>query len=221
MHNPIRSLTSLVLLLCYSLLGTIASAQLTSPVGVEFLGRDQFVTGNPACVGVNPSDVAGVLPQSGWTPVDNHYNVNLNCDPLTFIADNGTTLPLADTNFNATGITLTFTSTDSWDNNTPTAAVTTPNSLLMQGTIKQANNNPLPLTFTFNNVPPGQYDVYIYCQIDGSGVVAFDVATAHTADADQREVEGERQRNRHARAERQHEIERIQEESRRLREQPS
>jgi hypothetical protein len=121
---------------------------------------------------VNPGDVAGVLPQQGWFAIDNHYNVNLNCEPVGFAANNGTTLSLTDTNFNPTGITLTFTASDSWDNNINFTNISTPNAKLMQGTIKQANGNHTPITFTFNNVPPGQYDVYVYCQLDGSGMIA-------------------------------------------------
>lgn len=149
-----------------------AGAQLSTPLGVEFLGRDQYVTGDPACQGINPGDVAGVVPQTFWFPVDNYYNLNLNCDSATFTADNGTTTPILDTNGVPTAVTLTFTANDSWDDNVNLANITTPNARLMQGTIKQANGSHVPITFTFNNVPQGQYDVYVYCDLDGSGMVA-------------------------------------------------
>ena len=164
----ILSLTA-CLLLCVALQ---AGAQLTTPLGVEFLGRDQYATGDPACQGVNPTDVAGVVPQGYWFAVDNFYNVNLSCDPTTFSADNGTTTSILDTNGNPTGVTLSFSASDSWDDNVNIANITMPNAKLMQGTIKQANGSHVPITFTFNNVPPGQYDVYVYCDLDGNGMVA-------------------------------------------------
>jgi hypothetical protein len=116
-----------------------------------------------------------VVPQQGWTAIDNQYNINLNVDSAFFSVNNpnnGTTVALQDTNFNATGVTLTFTASDSWDNNINYTNISTPNAILMQGTIKQANTSHVPITFTFNNVPAGQYDMYVYCQIDGNGVVA-------------------------------------------------
>lgn len=158
---------------CSVLCAIEARAQLTSPIGVEFLGRDQFglpAGSNPACQGLSPGDVAGVVPQGFWFQVDNHYNLNGNCD--IFTADNGTTASIVDTNASPTGVTLTFTSSDSWDDNVNVANITTPNAKLMQGTIKQANGSHVPITFTFNNVPSGQYDVYVYCDVDGNGVVA-------------------------------------------------
>jgi hypothetical protein len=41
----------------------------------------------------------------------------------------------------------------------------------MQGTIKASTGGGVPGYFTFNNVPAGQYDVYIYGAVDGDGVV--------------------------------------------------
>ena len=158
---------------CFSLLCALhAGAQLATPIGVQFLGRDQFAKGDPACQGLNPGDVAGVVPQGNWFQIDNYYNVNLNCDPVTFAADNGTTTEIFDTNSASTGVTLTFSASDSWDNNINFTNISTPNAALMQGTIKQANGSTVPMTFTFNNVPAGQYDVYVYCQLDGSGMIA-------------------------------------------------
>ncbi|HZR18822.1 MAG TPA: hypothetical protein VFE51_16155 [Verrucomicrobiae bacterium] len=168
-----KSLTMLRLVAISSFLCAIeAGAQLTSPIAAEFLGRDQFFTGDPACQGLSPGDVAGVVPQGNWFQVDNYYNANFNCDPTTFTADHGTTMAISDTNSAPTGVTLTFSADDSWDNNVNLADISTPNAFLMQGTIKQANGSHTPLTLTFNNVPPGQYDVYVYCDVDGNGVVA-------------------------------------------------
>jgi hypothetical protein len=174
-----KSSKKVSLLACLSLFTALqAGAQFTSPIGVEFLGRDQFnssgsTTADPACIGLNPPDLAGALPQIGWTGIDNHYNV-ANFNIATFVsAENGTTVPLLDTNFAPTGVTLTYTASDSWDNNVNYADISTaPNAILMQGTIKQANGNHVPITFTFNNVPQGQYDVYVYCDVDANGAVA-------------------------------------------------
>jgi len=160
-----------------------AGAQLTSPIGVEFLGRDQFnsagstATGQPACIGVQPADLAGVVPQISWNAIDNFYGNQYqdgHIDPaLPFSNDNGTTVSLLDTNFTGTGVTLTFAANDSWDNNVNYADIqTSPNAVLMQGTIKQANGSHVPIALTFNNVPQGQYDLYVYCDVDGDGVVA-------------------------------------------------
>lgn len=157
---------------CSLLCALAAQAQLATPIGVEFLGRDQYVTGDPACQGINPGDIAGVVPQGFWFTVDNYYNVNLNCDPVGFSADNGVTTAIPDTNGNPTAVTLSFNADDSWDNNVNFNDITTPNARLMQGTIKQANGSHSPLTLIFNNVPQGQYDMYVYCDIDGNGVVA-------------------------------------------------
>jgi hypothetical protein len=173
--NPktMRSSKIVGLFSCCSLFCAIeAGAQLTTPLGVEFLGRDQYVTGDPACQGLNPSDVAGVVPQSSWNSIDNYYNLNLNVESATFSADNGTTVPLLDTNNSPTAVTLSFSASDSWDNNVNFTNISTPNAKLMQGTIKQANGSQVPITFTFNNVPPGNYDVYVYCDLDGSGMIA-------------------------------------------------
>jgi hypothetical protein len=168
-----RSLKLAGLLSFCSLLCAIeVHAQLATPLGVQFLGRDQYATGDPACQGLNPGDVAGVVPQATWFQLDNYYNLNFSCDPATFTADNGTTTQIIDTNSNPTSVTLTFSANDSWDNNVNIANISTPNAKLMQGTIKQANGSFVPLALTFNNVPQGQYDVYVYCDIDGNGVVA-------------------------------------------------
>src|SRR3974390_103054 len=172
-----KSSKKVSLLACLSLFAALqAGAQFTSPLGVEFLGRDQYNTlgpNNPACPGLNPPDLAGVVPQIGWIPIDNHYNV-ANFNIATFVsAENGTTVPLLDTNFAPTGVTLTYTASDSWDNNVNYADISSsPNAVLMQGTIKQANGNHVPITFTFNNVPSGNYDVYVYCDLDANGGVA-------------------------------------------------
>jgi hypothetical protein len=114
-----------------------------------------------------------VVPQQSWNTIDNQYNIDGNLLSPTFVGANvGTTASLLDTNFAPTGVTLSFSASDSWDDNVKSTDITTPNSFLMQGTIKQANGNHVPMTLTFNNVPSGQYDVYVYCELDGAGMIA-------------------------------------------------
>jgi hypothetical protein len=98
-----------------------ATAQLTAPIGVEFLGRDQFLKattlGQPPCTGVQLHDVAGVVPQQSFNPLDNQYNGNLSLD-ITFdpaVPNVGTSIPLNDGSGNLTAVTISFACNDSWD----------------------------------------------------------------------------------------------------------
>jgi hypothetical protein len=150
-----------------------AAAQLTSPVAVEFLGRDQYIANNPACQGINPSDVAGPYPQTGWNAIDDQYNANFNLTVFDVNVPNvGTTVSLLDTNNNPTGVTLSFNANDSWDNDVNATNISTPNALLMQGIIKSSAGGGVPAVFTFNNVPEGEYDIYVLCDMNGDGTVA-------------------------------------------------
>jgi hypothetical protein len=96
--------------------------------------------------------------------------------------NNGETFGLVDTNSSTTPVTLTFYASDSWYNDVDPNSITNPNAILLNGIIKSnpgatpgLNGNPAVEYFRFNNVPEGQYDLYVYTTMNGDDVWA-DVA---------------------------------------------
>src|ERR1051325_9236455 len=109
------------------LLLALSQASAQTSIGVQFLGRDASgdVPGLPGVPALMPSEVAGVVPQPNWNPVD---------DQNAFSPPNsGTTAPLWDQDMNPTTVTLTFDANDSWYNDVTPATITTPNARLMNG----------------------------------------------------------------------------------------
>jgi hypothetical protein len=118
--------------------------------------------------------VAGALPQAVWNFINNSYDFTP--------ANNGETFGLVDTNSTTTPITLTFNASDSWYDDVDPASITNVNAILCNGIIKSNpgatpgfNGNPGVEYFRFNNVPEGQYNLYVYLTMNGDGVWA-DVA---------------------------------------------
>jgi len=146
-----------------------------SQFGVQFQGRDGSVTANPGTPALLQSQIAGVVPQGNWNPIDNWYSFTP--------AANGTSGVLWDSNLVSTaGVTLTFYASDSWYDDVASSSITNANAILLNGIIKSnpggtpgLNGNPGVEYFQFNNVPEGQYDLYVYTTMNGDGVWA-DVA---------------------------------------------
>jgi hypothetical protein len=123
----------------------------------------QFVQAGPALAS---TQVAGIVPQ------DNYNVVNVNNSSGT----NGTTPLLLNSNGSPTSVTLTHVSNDGYNSNTATS---TPNGILLHGEDKtgpagttQSSKPGLTSTYTFNNVPPGTYNLIAYIENDYAGVSA-------------------------------------------------
>ncbi len=153
----------LMLALASLLIGAASSAWGQS-IGVSFIGRNASPADNLA-----PTDVAGVVGQPNWNNIDSGGTFS------------GTTAPLADSSGNVTGVTLTYNADDSWDSDGGTA---TPDERLMKGIIKAnphgATSPPAftTMTFVFNSVPAGSYDVYVYAMENLTGAkISVNVGT--------------------------------------------
>ena len=135
-------------------------------IGVEFLGRDGSgdVNGNPGTPGVTPTDNVGVVPQLYWNLVDDGYAFTP--------AEQGQSQPLLDSALNTTTVTLVFDCNDSWYNDVTPTNLTTPKAKLMNGIIKSSAGGGVPGSFIFTNVAEGQYDLYIYTDMNGDGTIA-------------------------------------------------
>jgi hypothetical protein len=143
-------------------------ARAATSIGVEFLGRDGSgssgaTAGNPATPGVGPNDTAGVVPQQLWNVVDDYRG--------SIGPEKGESSPLIDSTITTTTVTLSFDCNDSWYNNVAPTNLHTPNAHLMNGIIKSSSSGGVPGVFTFNNVPDGQYDLYVYLGMDGDKTV--------------------------------------------------
>ncbi len=140
-------------------------------IGVQFQGRDG--SGDVACpMGNCPAvpalfsvDVAGVVPQANWNPVDDHYG-------FLPTVEKGTTIELQDSDGFSTTVTLTFDCNDSWFNDVTPTNILSANARLMNGIIKSSAGGGVPGLFTFNGVPEGQYDLYVYTDMNGNGTQA-------------------------------------------------
>ena len=142
-------------------LGFLTSQALAGPtISVDFLGRITSNTDNQTQL--LPTDVAGVVPVDNWNSVDD-YGIGLT-------PENGTTGNLTDDAGATTTVTLTFAAQDSWFNDTPRAAITNANSVMMQGILKANGPTGTQVSMIFSNVPEAQYDVYVYLSMNGDGV---------------------------------------------------
>jgi hypothetical protein len=134
-------------------------------ISVSFQGRNGK--------GPIPTDlVAGVVQVANW--------INVNQTATLPTENKGTTLPLNNAAGAVTPVTLTFDANDSWNNDVDPATITTGNAWMMNGVIKQQNTN-TSATFTFNNVPNGQYDAYVYITSNNDNV-ALDISDNNSGD---------------------------------------
>jgi len=149
------------LALSASLLLLASQALAGTTIGVNFQGRDGSgdVTGNPGTPPLNGT-TAGVVPINYWNDID---------DSTFTPPENGTTPPLIDTNATTTGVTLHFDCNDSWYNDVTPTNITTGNAMLMNGIIKVSSGKKVG-AFIFNGVPEGQYDLYVYTDVNGDNV---------------------------------------------------
>ena len=163
-----KTLKIFCLLTAVSLLAVRQSVAGTT-IGVQFQGRDGSgdVSCTPVCPGCPPlsfDNMAGVVPQGYWNAVDD--------SSFTPTAEQGTTLALADSSGLPTTVTLTFDCNDSWYNDVTPTNISTPNAKLMNGIIKSSAGGGVPGLFTFNGVPEGQYDLYVYTDMNGDDTQA-------------------------------------------------
>jgi hypothetical protein len=144
------------------LLLTVAGAKAQLQIGVSFNGRGDCA---PACATLDALTAAGFLPQVNWNNVTNQDVFN------------GVTPVLNDSNGTPTTVTLTYDANDSWNNDGPSG---TGDEKLFKG-ISKANGNNRVNTYTFNSVPAGYYDIYVYLNVNGDrragDVTAFNGVT--------------------------------------------
>ncbi len=134
-----------------SRVATLTVVDHSGRIAVSFTGR-----GDPCCgphAIMAPSELAGVLAQGNWNNADNSA------------ANSGVAGPLNNGNGTPTTVTLTYLANDSWNNDGPSNPG---NERMMKGISKQQNVD-TAATYTFNNVPPGRYNVYVYCNVNGDG----------------------------------------------------
>ena len=143
---------------------TVAQASAGSSIGVQFLGRDGSPdqTGNPGVPSV--AGTAGVVPQALWNPIDDAHGFTT--------AEKGESQPLLDSSQVTTAVTLIFDCNDSWYNDVTPTNLTKPNAQLMNGIIKASAGGGVPAVFVFTNVPEGQYDLYVYTDMNGDNTRA-------------------------------------------------
>jgi len=101
---------------------------------------------------------AGVLPINIWNDINDAYDYTP--------AESGETPVLIDGTGNGTTATLRFDGNDSWYNDVTPTNITTGNAQLMNGIIKVSTGKKVG-AFIFNNLPEGQYDLYVYCDMNG------------------------------------------------------
>lgn len=164
-----KALKVLSLLALMAVLSVSQARAAATSIGVEFLGRDGSgasgpTANNPGTPGVNPNDTAGVVPQQYWNIV-NDYS-------LSGTPEKGETQPLLDNTALTTPVTLSFDCNDSWYNDVTPTNITKPNAHLMNGIIKSTSGGGVPGSFIFNNVPEGQYDLYVYTDMNGDNTIA-------------------------------------------------
>ena len=140
-----------------TLLAVLSVQQLQAQIpyiGVSFEGR------NPNTF-LNASDVAGVMPQPNWN--------NVREEGLGIDGNPHTTQLFLDAADNPTPVTLTYSASDSWNNNDSNPN-TNPDHKLMFGIIKSTTG--ATDTFTFNNLPARSYDLLVYLGMDADNVGA-------------------------------------------------
>jgi hypothetical protein len=119
-------------------LGVTQMASATPFIGVNFVGGSN----GGAPTSMDPTDSAGVVPQT------NYNNVTGNT---------GTNVALNDKTGAATAVTLTFSAAGTWGTGLGTADG---NHKMLNGYVDGTDNG--SNTFTFNNVPAGTYGLVIY-----------------------------------------------------------
>jgi len=140
---------------------SVTSAEVTlsvvgeAPIGVDFIGRGNGFT--PPTL--NFDEFAGVIAQGNWNAIDDNA-----------VNNDGTVEGLLDATGTATPISFTFHATDSWYNDTAPASVNDANAKMMQGIMKATGS--VDATMSFNNVPEGVYDVYVYLNENGDNTFA-------------------------------------------------
>jgi len=142
----------------------VSQANAGSSIGVQFLGRDGSPdqTGNPGVPPVNGT--AGVVPQQFWNPIDDNHQFSP--------AEKGESQALIDSSQLTTTVTLLFDCNDSWYNDVTPTNLHTANAMLMNGIIKASAGAGVPGVFVFTNVPEGQYDLYVYTDMNGNSTIA-------------------------------------------------
>ncbi|MCI0540767.1 MAG: hypothetical protein L0Z50_36675, partial [Verrucomicrobiales bacterium] len=137
-------------------------------VSVNFQGR----INGPPVTGTEPlapTDVAGVVAVGNWNNVP-----DADVAEAASCYEGSPTAALVDSTGAATTITLTFSANGGWNNEA--TATTTANAKMMHGIVKQSVDDPdncvASGTFTFNNVPEGQYDLYVYLNTDADNQAA-------------------------------------------------
>src|SRR5262245_54374638 len=166
--------TGLFLLSAALMLGASNAGWAANSIGASFIGRGA----DPADI-LNPTNSAGVVPQTHWNNVDSG---------TTF---KGTTLSLIDSADTFTGVKIIYDCSDSWNSSGGTV---TPNEKLMKGIIK-ANpepdtapaNNSERMLFVGTNVPAGTYNVIVYLMendIDCAQIAGGNPAGTNCAEVD-------------------------------------
>jgi len=113
--------------------------------------------------------VAGVVAAGNWNNVaDADVEEGASC------YQGSPTGALVDSTGGATTVTLTFSANGGWNNEA--TVITTGDAKMMHGIIKQSIDDPdncvASGTFAFNNIPEGQYDLYVYLNTDADGLAA-------------------------------------------------
>ncbi len=148
-----------------SLLGASQLCAQVSQYGVQFQGRESNNT--TPCPGLLQTDVTGVVPQGNWNPIDNYFG---GLGPTADVGNSGT---LWDSNLvSSASVTLDFAGNDSWFNDVTPGSVTNPIAIMYNGILKASASGGVPAVFTFQNVPEGQYDLYVYGSMNGDNTIA-------------------------------------------------
>ncbi len=151
-YRRIRLLSALAALACAINIANAAS------IGVHFHG-DSESEGNSTLA---PNEEAGVVPQKNW-----------NMSPS--VPNSGFASALTDDAGQVTPVTLWYQGNDAWHSDGPTD---TPNDRLMRGTLKTSApgyDDPAfsilagTMHLTWQNLEPGNYDVYLYIAENGAG----------------------------------------------------
>ncbi len=126
-------------------------------VSVNFQGRMALTIPTDPLA---PTDVAGVVAVANWNNVEDSRSM-----PDVAVVE--TTSALNDSTGAATPVTLTYQGNGGWNNGG--ANITTGDAKMMFGFIQQIGAG-TSAKFTFNNVPEGQYDLYIYTSANGDNI---------------------------------------------------
>jgi hypothetical protein len=138
-----------------------ANSVQAASIGISFMGDDD-ADGNFI---LKPEMKAGVVPQGNWNNVPSYMNT----------PNWGEIDGLKDDSGQTTAVSLLYQANDAWHSDGPSD---TPDDKLMKGTLKASApgyDDPAPgipagtMHLTLNDLPSGNYDVYLYCSENGSG----------------------------------------------------